>query len=188
MVVSHLFLASFSLCPPAVPSRNIAPHRNAMGPDSSAAGLRRPFLRASASALTWAPGSDIPVARGRHSGRLVAVSPCPKTHTQHDILLWALSSLPSIFQAGIFGFKETCIQLGGGEAAPHDCLSTRLPGGPMARRRDTPGALSNMQCSHFFIRMHISGAAGGMAYEISEFRQVTERVRMWESACFGCHD
>lgn len=58
----------------------------------------------------------------------------------------------------------------------------------MARRRDTPGALSNMQCSHFFIRLHISGAGVGMAYEISKFRQVTERVRMWEFACFGRHD
>jgi hypothetical protein len=38
-------------------------------------------------------------------------------------------------------------------------------------------ALSNRQCSHFFIRLHISGA-GRMAHEISKSRQVRGRECM----------
>lgn len=38
----------------------------------------------------------------------------------------------------------------------------------MARRRGTHGALSNNACSHLFTRLHISGAPGRMAYEISQ--------------------
>lgn len=101
------------------------------------------------------------------------------------------SSLSLLPPQQAFWFQgKTCTQLGAGEVAPHDCLSTRHLRGPMARRRGTHGALSNNACSHLFIRLHISGA-GAMAHEISRFRQVTGSTYgcVWMCVCMlECHD
>lgn len=162
--LSHSFLhplRAHPLSPAETPSRGTA---NAMGPDSSAAGFRTALpSRQRVSTYLTPPSRHSSGPRAVHSGpigpivaRLLPPFPFP-------------FPLPSRH----FGFKER--RAPNWEPAKSRRMivyHTRHLGGPMARRGGTHGALANNACSHLFIRLHISGA-GGVAYEISRFRQVT---------------
>lgn len=138
VVVSHLFSLplSYSFFTPCVPTRSspaetsVARHRRCNGARFLSCRVSNgPFHRASASALT-PPSRHSSGPRAVHSGpigpmvaRLLPPSPFPFSHPQQAF--W--------FQG------KTCTQLGAGEVAPHDCLSTRHLRGPMARRGGTHG-------------------------------------------------
>jgi hypothetical protein len=157
------------LIPPLWPARSPQPKRRAASQCNGA----RFFSCRVATALpsrqrvsTYLTPGPVPTFQWPAAGipvHWVTLSP-PCTHTvSHPIV-----GCPPTFPAGHFGFKEACTQLGGVQVAPHDCLSTRHLRGPMARRGDRHGALSNMQCSHFFIRLHIfrGGARGIRDFQV----------------------
>lgn len=167
---------------PAEESRRIAMQWE---PDSSAAGLRRQYGPSFAPARQHLTYLD---PRFRHSS-----GPRPAFRSIGHVLPMHTS----------LAFLKHAFSVSRRRVPNWDAANSRrmvvyqpvTPGGPMAWCRDTLRALSNMQCSHFFIRLHISGAGSawhGIAWHSIRDSKVPasdgKSVRMWEFACFGCHD